>query len=341
MAFSGDPALWYNYPIGGVWGRLGFAVPNWGKRLVSRNLVLVEMAEIIGRNLQAIMVGDDACSRTPPHVDVIREIHKLVLRARGLLATEALASNQDPMRGTHGINNKQSFLLFPTPLFKVRNRWMKTYCFYAMAALAECLQHTQNTTMSFEIDAITARTIGQYFVRIYKRVAVELLNIDPKDASVPKDANTGLPVWEAFTLSDAQINAYDPEKWFSSTELIDVAPPSGDMPSSYDLEFLTNGIPIIDMPALTPFPATIPDSEADNATADAQLVQNQAVNPANSGVAQATIGTNQTFALPPGTVLNTPLNQPNTPVTLPTQPGASQAAAAPATTNVLAKPVTQ
>lgn len=271
MAFSGSPVLFYDVPVGGIWGKLGFGVPNFGKRLVSRNIVLLELVEVIGRNLQAMMLSDDALSRTPPSMNTIITLNKLLLRARQLLSTEQVADNQVRMTGFKGENDKQSFLVFPTPIFRVRNRWMKTYAYYVMHALAECMQSTENGSSAFEITNVLAGQLSQYFVRILKRMSCELLMIDMK--TVPVDAGTGLPNWYAFTLTDAQINAYAPSKWFSPTELIDTTYPTGDIPSDYDLETLTDGIPVVDLPVLTPYPVNVLDSEADNEPDPATLAQ--------------------------------------------------------------------
>ena len=60
MAFKGSPVLFYDV---GVWGKLGFGVPNWGKRMTSANMVILELVEVLGRNLQAMMLHPDALSR--------------------------------------------------------------------------------------------------------------------------------------------------------------------------------------------------------------------------------------------------------------------------------------
>lgn len=296
MAFSGSPVLFYNV---GVWGKLGFGVPNWGKRLVSRNIVLLELVETIGRNLQAIMLSDDALSRSPPSMNMIIELNKLMMRARQLLATEMTVDNQIRMQGDKGVNDKQSFNVFPCPIFMVRNRWLKTYAYYAMHALAEAMQATENSTSAFEITNVCAGQIGQYFTRILKRMSCELLNISPSDPTVPKGTD-GLPNWEAFVLTDAQIRNYKPSQWFSTTELIDTAFPLGDLPSDYDVEPLSNGIPVIDLPPLTAYPVTVPDSEADldiNPSAKAQGLGNS--NPLKTGDALATAPVSNTPAFVP------------------------------------------
>jgi hypothetical protein len=297
MAFKGSPVLFYDV---GVWGKLGFGVPNWGKRMTSANMVILELVEVLGRNVQAMMLHPDALTRSPPSINTIIDIHKLVLRARSLLATEQVVDNQLRMEPTHAQPDKQSFLVFPTPIFMVRNRWMKTYCYYVMNALSEAMQSTENDN-GFEITQVFAGIVGQPIVRLYKRMAVELLQISPTDASVPKDAQ-GNPNWYAFTLSQQQIMAYAPSTWFTPTELIDTVSPIDDIPSAYDLEPLTNGIPIPELPALNPYPFVVSDSEADTAADPATL------QPAGAGATTTGPGGNTTtagtstssFTQPPG-----------------------------------------
>ncbi len=306
MAFSGSPVLFYNV---GVWGKLGFGVPNWGKRLISRNIVLLELVETIGRNLQAIMCSDDSLSRTPPSMNTIIELNKLMMRARQLLATEATADNQVKMTGDKATNDKQSFTVFPCPIFNVRNRWLKTYAFMTMHALAEAMQSSENSTSAFEITNVCSGQIGQYFTRILKRMSCELLNISPLDPTVPKDKVTGLPIWEEFVLTDGQIRAYSPSTWFSKTEMIDTSFPLGDIPSDYDLEPLSNGIPIVDLPPLTAYPVTIPDSEADNSPDPATLAKNNGQsNPAATG--QAAVPNTPAFVPAVGSQTGAPLVSP-------------------------------
>ena len=295
MSFRGSPVLFYDV---GVWGKLGFGVPNWGKRMISANMVILELVEVIGRNLQAMMLHPDALSRSPPSINTIVDIHKLVLRARALLATEQVVDNQMRMEPTHAQPDKQAFLVFPTPIFTVRNRWMKTYAYYVLNALSEAMQSTENDN-GFEITQTFAGIVGQPIVRLYKRMAVELLQVSPSDASVPKDSS-GNPNWYAFTLSADQLKAYSPSTWFTPTELVDTVSPIDDIPGAYDLEALTNGIPIPELPVLKPYPFVVSDSEADGAPDPATLDPNAppATAPA-SGTATAGTST-AVFTKPPG-----------------------------------------
>src|SRR5258708_15078778 len=124
-----------------------------------------------------------------------------------------------------------------------------------MNALSEAMQSTENDK-GFEITQVFAGIVGQPIVRLYKRMAGELLQISPADPTVPKDKN-GNPNWYAFTLTQDQIMAYSPSTWFTPTELIDTVSPIDDIPGAYDLEALSNGIPIPELPGLNPYPFVV------------------------------------------------------------------------------------
>jgi len=61
-----------------------------------------------------------------------------------------------------------------------------------------------------------------------------------------------------FTLTEAQLAAYDPSKWFTSTELIDTVPDLQTWPTEDRLKVLTDGIPISHLPQLGPYPESGP-----------------------------------------------------------------------------------
>src|SRR5205823_6226560 len=59
----------------------------------------------------------------------------------------------------------------------------------------------------------------------------------------------------AFTLSDAQLAAYDPGKFFTSTELIDTVPQLDQVPTEDDLKVITDGIPASLLVGLSTYPS--------------------------------------------------------------------------------------
>lgn len=242
MPFKNDAFLWYNVP---GWDTMGLAVPNYGDDKSSQNGSIRYLVEIVGRNLSAIMWHQDARLRVPPSINTLVRMHKLCTRARDILAGRAVPSNQFNMESAHAVPAPESFIVYPVPYFKVRNAWLKEYCSYVMLALTESMQHTENAR-GIEISVDFAGMFGQYIQRIYKLMATELFKVPAVEAMKPD-----------FTLSEAQISAYDPSKYFTSTELIDTVPSTVNIPTEDDLAVLTDGIPAINMPVLTTWPTTI------------------------------------------------------------------------------------
>ena len=124
-SFGTDQPLWYN---NGVWGRLGFAVPNFGNDPSSLNSTIHYLVSVIGRNLHNIMLHPDVDMRTPPSINTLTRIHKLVLRSRTILSGRDVEPGELNMESIHASPSKQVFLMFPTPYFKVRNPHLKQYC---------------------------------------------------------------------------------------------------------------------------------------------------------------------------------------------------------------------
>lgn len=235
-----DALLWYNV---GDWAGYGLAVPNFSDDTKSQNDTIRYLCETIGRNLQAIMWHSDARLRTPPSINTLTRIHKLCTRARGILASRAVPANVLNMEPAHALPAPEEFLLYPTPYFKVRNQWLKQYGGLILQSLTEAMQHQENAR-PIEISMNFSGQIGQYIQRVYRMMATELFQVPLTDAEKPD-----------FTLTDAQLGAYNPGAWFTSTEMIDTVPSLDDWPTEDSMSVLTNGIPISHLPALGRWPS--------------------------------------------------------------------------------------
>jgi hypothetical protein len=134
------------------------------------------------------------------------------------------------------------------------------------------MQHTENRK-PYEISTRFSGMVGQYFHRVYRLMATELFGIDPERAKALD-----------FTLTDAELKAYDPGKWFTSTEMIDTVSPIHLVPTEDDLLVLTDGIPATQLVGLSAYPS----GEAVNAGVVGSV---QASGNASSAAA---------FAAPPG-----------------------------------------
>jgi len=251
MSFQTDQALWYN---NGVWGELGYAVPNFGNDATTLNGTIHRMVSVIGRNLSAVMHHGDADLRVPPSINTLTRIHKLILRGRTILASRDVESGEYDMEPVHSTPAPLVHEIYPVPYFKVRNPFMKEYCGLILNSLSEAMQHTENRK-SYEISTAFSGLVGQYLHRVYRLMATELFGVSDEAAKALD-----------FTLTDEQLASYDPSKYFTSTELIDTVPPLSMVPTEDDLRILTDGIPATMLVGLSRYPSgqgvTAPTSSA-------------------------------------------------------------------------------
>jgi hypothetical protein len=239
-SFKTDQALWYNV---GVWGELGYAVPNFGDDAVTLNEGIHYLTSVVGRNLSAIMHHPDVDLRTPPSINTLLRLHKLIVRSRQILSGRDVAPGEPDMESVHTSPAAMVHLIYPVPYFKVRNHHLKHYCGLILNALAEMMQHTENRK-PYEISTRFSGVVGQYLHRVYRLMATELFGIDPEKAKALD-----------FTLTEADLKAYDPGKWFTSTEMIDTVAPLHLVPTEDDLLLLTDGIPAMQLVGLSAYPS--------------------------------------------------------------------------------------
>ena len=240
MPFRTDQHLWYNV---GVWGELGYAVPNFGDDRATLNTTIHYLTGVIGRNLSAVMHHQDTLMRVPPSINTLTRVHKLITRARSILSGRQVPPGMANFESTHVSPAEQEFVIYPVPYFRVRNPWMKEYCGLVLAALSEAFQNTENTK-AYEISTAFSGLIGQYLHRVYRLMATELFQVSADAASQPD-----------FTLSEEQLRAYDPGLWFTQTELVDTVPHLGLIPTEDDLRVLTDGIPATKLVGLQKWPS--------------------------------------------------------------------------------------
>lgn len=245
-----DSFLWYN--VGG-WKDYGLAIPNFGNDGRSKNETIRDLVETMGRNLAGIMWSDDANLRTPPSINVITAAHQLCTRCRSILSSRAVPPGKNLLIPDHTNPPVEDFIIFPVPYFKVRNPWLKRYCGLALIALSEAIQHTENARV-MEVTTVFADKIGQYIQRIYQLMSIELLRVEQPEVGEDGKYPINHPKSPNFTLTDAQIRAYDPAKWFTSTEMIDVVPSFDLRPTEDQLQPLTDGVASSMVPKLGTWP---------------------------------------------------------------------------------------
>ena len=229
----------------GVFGDAGYAVPNWSNDVGSLNPQILDWVELVGRNLFHIMQHEDVDLRIPPSINTCKRIHKLYLRAANILAGRAVPPGIDNMEVAHTRPAGEVFRVFPVPYFKVRNPYLKRWAGLILLSLAEAMQHTENRR-EMEISTAFAGQVGQYIKRMYINMAIELFGVSREVAYA-----------DGFALSDADLAAYDPAKYFTSTEMVDTVPRLDRVFTEDRLELLNEGLLVTELPPLTPWPANL------------------------------------------------------------------------------------
>ncbi len=239
---STDAILFYNV---GKFGEAGYAVPNWSDDIVSLNSNIHDFTNLVGRNLSNIMHHEDVDLRTPPSINTLKRIHRLYIRAGQILQARAVAPGTDNMENVHVSPSEEVFRVYPVPFFRVRNSFMKTWCRYILTMLSECFQHTENRK-EVEISTAFAGMCGQYLIRVYTNMATELFGKTAEEARKP-----------GFILTDADFAAYDPAKFFTSTEMSDTVPDFSLVFTEDQRRVITEGIAVTQLPDLGPWPGVI------------------------------------------------------------------------------------
>lgn len=237
-----DAVLWYNV---GIFGEIGYGVPNPSDDVGSLNPQIIDLVNVIGRNLFNLMHHEDVDLRIPPSINTLRRVHRLYIRAGQILAGNAVPPGQNNMETMHVNPGGEVFKVYPVPFFRVRNRFMKRWANWIMISLAEAMQHTENRK-AMEISTLFAGGVGQYFTRIYQNMAIELFGKTRDEA-----------MREGFLLTEADLTGYNPQAFFTSVEMVDTVPALNYVLTEDRLKVLSEGINVTDLPALQPWPVNL------------------------------------------------------------------------------------
>ena len=60
-----------------------------------------------------------------------------------------------------------------------------------------------------------------------------------------------------FLLTEAELSAYDPSQFFTSTEMVDTVPHLGQVFTEDRLSVISDGIPVTSLPELQPWPTNL------------------------------------------------------------------------------------
>ncbi|PHR99593.1 MAG: hypothetical protein COA78_24810 [Blastopirellula sp.] len=237
-----DAVLHYDV---GEFGEMGYAVPNWSDDVGSNNPTIIDFVNLIGQNLFHLMHHEDCELRTPPSINTLMRIDKLYKRANQLLTGRAIPANVPNMESQHVRPAGEFFRVYPCPYFHVRNTYMRRWAEWGFMAMAEAMQHTENSK-SLEISTNFVKLIGQYFTRIYQNMAIELFGKSREEASA-----------DGFLLSAADFTSYDPSQYFTLTEMVDTPAHLGFILTEDRIKHLREGIPVVQLPELKPWPLSL------------------------------------------------------------------------------------
>lgn len=237
-----DAILWYNV---GEFGPAGFAVPNWSDDPITHNATIYELVDAIGRNLAVTMMHPDVDLRTPPSIDSIRRVQKLLIRARQVLAAKTKASNEGLFQPQHATPVPQVFRVYPCAYHTVRNTWMKSWAGLVLMALSEAMQHTENRR-PFDVSESLNGLIGSYLTRIQVDLAMTFFGVPKEEANAP-----------GYYVPDTVLATYDPAKFFTSTEMGDAQAPLSQVFTEDTLAPLMDGLLVTQLPVLGPYPSSL------------------------------------------------------------------------------------
>lgn len=242
MQTETDAVLWYNV---GEFGAAGYGVPNWSDDVGSLNPNIIDLVGLIGRNLFHIMHHEDVNLRTPPSINTLTRIHRLYVRCGQVLTGRAIPFNRPNLETPHSSPAGEIFRVYPVPYFKVANPYLKRWATWILMALADAMQHTENAK-SVEISVSFASDVGKYLDRVYQNMAIEMFGKVVDDVIKP-----------GFLLTDADLSTYDPSKFFTRTEMVDVVPRLDRIFTEDKIGHLSEGIPVTQLPPLAPWPENL------------------------------------------------------------------------------------
>jgi len=242
-----DAVLWYDV---GLYGKLGYGVPNASNDIGSLNPNIIDLTNLIGRNLFLVMHHEDTDLSSPPSVNTLLRIHQLYKRCAQIITARAIAPGTPNLETEHVTPAGEVFRVWPIPYFKVRNTFLKRSAGWIMILLGECFQHNENRK-SIEISTTFGAMVGKYMDRVYRGMAMEMFGKTLAEASAPN-----------FLLQPADFTAYNPSAYFTSTEMIDPVPALDNVLTEDRKAFLHMGIPLTELPKLKPYPTNLTNAYA-------------------------------------------------------------------------------
>lgn len=241
---------WYNL---GIFAGQGLAVPNWGLNPTTLNGPIAALVLKVGHNLQNVMLRPDAWQATPPSLNTVSDMVRLINRFRQIVNGRTVAEGIGRLQLMPGnaTPSPTTFTVFPTPYFTCVNQWMAEYAQLMLLMLTDAMQSGENAK-PLEITEPFAQLVSQYVNRANTLIATDLLQIpvpSPQTAVGPGQP-TADPTDPAFVITQTMLNAYAPSKWFTPTELTAVSPQPQTILTKASLGPLTSGLLTTNLPNL-------------------------------------------------------------------------------------------
>jgi hypothetical protein len=237
-----DSVLWYNV---GIYGEIGYAVPNPSNDIGSLNPTMLTFTNSIGKGLFYMMHHEDIDLSTPPTFNTMLRVHQFIKYTRQLVASRTQPENEPAFEVEHVTPAGEIFRVWPIPYFRVRNETMRRWAGYTMYLLAELYQNSENRRTMVVFDKVGER-IGGYLGRIYYEMATEFFNKTPEEARAP-----------GFLLTPEDFANYNPSALRPDWEAIDPVPALDNVFTEDRKAALSAGIPLHELPKLEPYPSNL------------------------------------------------------------------------------------
>ena len=239
---TSDAILWYNV---GVYGEIGYAVPNPSNDIGSLNPNILDFTDSIGKALFYIMHHEDADLSTPPTYDTMMNVHQFIKYMRVLVNSRTQPDGQPAFQAEHISPAGSVFRVWPVPFFKVRNKTMYRWARWTLYLLGELFQSQENRRTMTTFAKVGER-IGGYLNKIYYEMATEFFNKTPAEASVP-----------GFLLQPDDFAAYNPNALRPNWDAVDPVPSLDNVFSEDRKAPLAAGIYLHELPKLQPYPSNL------------------------------------------------------------------------------------
>ena len=206
MPFRTNGPAWYT-PEGTVWSVMGCAVAQPGRYIQTKNNVIYETVNEMGKALFEIMwkYPDRMLDRSPSW-QCLLDVYNMLIDARTRLANNTIADGAPPPL-PEKFGEIQMFAAYPVPLFGhlgCVQQWLHRLAKMVIASITEAMQHVDNV--------LAYHTTRQFFNAVWAPLNYMLGDMAWRFFKLPRplpsDLNFVIPAatWTAYTDSTGQSN---------------------------------------------------------------------------------------------------------------------------------------